>query len=255
MATRFRLWLACATTVLRVASALAACGDAPGDEAAVVAARAAIAAVCDCRGAASHRAYVRCAAEVARQRLRDGTLPRACHARVRRCASRSTCGRPGAVACCRDGAGGARCAITKHAASCAASPAGPACPSDAESCCDACASCPPSVTTSTTVPPPGSCLDLAPPAICASDATCPAGYWCVEGECRGGSCSSRDGCPADGECVLEGEGPDGRCVCQGCGGLRCPLACRRGLMLAGCVCRVESDCPPEDDVCFLGRCS
>lgn len=235
--------------------ALAACGDAPGDEAAVVAARAAIAAACDCARAPSHGAYVRCAADVARQRLREGTLSRACRARVRRCASRSTCGRPGAVVCCHVGAAGARCTITNGVASCRAPLGGTVCTGDAESCCDTCTSCPPSLPTTTTVPRPRSCLDLAPPASCGSDAACPAGYRCLDGECRGGGCSTRGDCAAEGECVVEGDADFGRCICQGCEGLRCPRTCRRGGVLTGCTCRVESDCPPEDDVCFLGRCS
>lgn len=54
------------------------------------AARAAVAANCDCASAARHGDYVRCAtAQI------DATLVnRSCRGRARRCAARSTCGRP-----------------------------------------------------------------------------------------------------------------------------------------------------------------
>jgi len=94
-----------------------------------------------------------------------------------------------------------------------------------------------------------------PPGSCAGDEACPAGYACVGGECRAGACATRADCPGGGECVLEGEPGAGTCLCHGCAGLVCPIACRRSLLLGGCVCRSESDCPPEDDVCFLGICS
>jgi hypothetical protein len=119
------------------------------------------------------------------------------------------------------------------------------------------AACDPTTTTTTTpLPPPASCRHLAPPpAVCASDAGCPAGYACVDGTCIGGACATRADCPADGECVLpSGEGP-GTCACWGCDGLSCPIGCQDRFFHSGCVCEVEEDCPPEDDVCFLGFCS
>ena len=111
-------------------------------------------------------------------------------------------------------------------------------------------------TTSTLPGQPSSCVAVTqPPASCADDAGCPPGYACAGGVCTGGACTSRTDCPLDGECVLPGPDPPGTCVCRGCGPFACPLACREGLFLSGCVCAVESDCPPEDDVCYLGFCS
>ena len=113
-----------------------------------------------------------------------------------------------------------------------------------------------STTTSTLPGQPPSCVAVAqPPASCADDAGCPPGYACAGGVCAGSACRTRADCPLDGECVLPGPDPPGTCVCRGCGPHACPLACRDGFFLSGCVCTIEEDCPPEDDVCFLGFCS
>jgi hypothetical protein len=61
--------------------------------------------------------------------------------------------------------------------------------------------------------------------------------------------------PSDGECVIPGGAAEGTCVCRGCGPDACPLGCRRSLVLSGCICRTEPDCPDADDVCFHGLCS
>jgi hypothetical protein len=111
-------------------------------------------------------------------------------------------------------------------------------------------------TTTTTLPPPASCRYVPPPpAACTGDAACPSGYACVAGACVAGACATRADCPADGECVLPPDGDVGTCECWGCDALSCPIGCRTHFFLAGCVCDVEEDCPPEDDVCFLGFCS
>jgi hypothetical protein len=54
---------------------------------------------CPCSAAASHGAQVRCVAGVVKELAAAGAIPARCKGTVRRCASRSTCGRPGAVAC------------------------------------------------------------------------------------------------------------------------------------------------------------
>src|SRR5688572_18822319 len=77
------------------------CGDRPGDADAVAAVRGEAETRCDCAGAPTHMEHVRCVAEVANAAVRSGRLPWRCRLAVLRCASRSTCGRPGAVACCR----------------------------------------------------------------------------------------------------------------------------------------------------------
>src|SRR5262249_53512755 len=71
------------------------------DPQAVAAVRAQIDGVCDCAGAPSHRAYLRCATGVIRRAIKARALPAACRDTLKRCAARSTCGRSGFVACCR----------------------------------------------------------------------------------------------------------------------------------------------------------
>src|SRR5262245_32735603 len=109
------------------------CGDGAGDLAAVATARDAIAETCDCSGAASPRDYATCARGVIVQRVADSMLPSVCARGVRSCTRRSTCGRPGTVACCRGGTK-PKCKITTPER-CAASGR---CVATQASCCDAC---------------------------------------------------------------------------------------------------------------------
>jgi plastocyanin len=154
-----------------------ACRDAD----AVARIRAEIDSRCDCAGASTHRSYVRCAAAVAREAARAGTLPRACKGKVKTCAATSTCGRPGFVTCCRTIAGVQTCSV-KRSAVCRAPRRGTACISDRPSCCDACggATCPaPPPTTSTTTTTvagaaPTTTTTPMPSRECAS-ARCPDG--------------------------------------------------------------------------------
>src|SRR5437899_98633 len=103
------------------------------DKSDIANARAAVAANCDCAGAATHGAYVSCAAQQA-----DATLQNpSCRGKVVRCAAKSTCGRPGAVTCCRQGDScESRCSIKMDAAHCTALPHGRV--GTCTSCCDAC---------------------------------------------------------------------------------------------------------------------
>jgi hypothetical protein len=132
--------IAAALLILAAAQGAAArCGDEPGDDAAVAAARAAVAVTCPCATATSRAAYLECARGVAIERVGQGTLPASCRADVVRCASRSTCGRPGAVTCCRTNAQGkTRCSIARDAARCRPQRGGQACVGAFPSCCDAC---------------------------------------------------------------------------------------------------------------------
>jgi hypothetical protein len=118
----------------------ARCGDAPGDAQAVADARLQVERDCPCATAATHGAHVRCAAAVAKDRVDRGLLPRQCKSAVKRCAARSTCGKPGYVTCCRVRNGETKCSTARDAARCEARGGTPgACPS----CCDACTgSCP-----------------------------------------------------------------------------------------------------------------
>ena len=121
--------------------ALAECGDDPGDAAAIAAARAQIDDECDCAGVPNHGTFVRCAARIAKERAKADPplLPRQCKGAVKRCAARSTCGKPGTVTCCREktlyGQTAIHCNIMKDAATCVARGG---CAGTHTSCCDSC---------------------------------------------------------------------------------------------------------------------
>lgn len=138
------------------ALAFGRCGDEPGDAAAVAAAREVVDTTCDCAGAENHGTYVSCAADVANTRARDGLLPNSCKGVIKRCAAKSTCGKPGFVTCCRTGASGkTKCSTKSDAERCNPPAGGSACVGSFTSCCDACeaggCTSPPSTTTSTTL--------------------------------------------------------------------------------------------------------
>src|SRR5689334_22816505 len=130
---RFRDGLiATVVLLLTAAPAHARCDPTTDPDASDVAnARAAVAAGCDCAAAATHGAYVRCAAQQANATL----VNRSCASAVKRCASRSTCGRRTAVTCCITGSTGTKCAIKKDAAHCEAKQGTVG---TCTSCCDAC---------------------------------------------------------------------------------------------------------------------
>ncbi len=101
-----------------------------------------------------------------------------------------------------------------------------------------------------------SCQQIAqPPGSCTTSADCPPIYACVDGACRAGPCVVKADCAAEGQCVHQGSAPEGTCICRGCNAWDCPLGCTVGGFFSGCLCETEFDCPPEDDVCFLGVCS
>jgi hypothetical protein len=142
--------LGCLVVILSAARALARCEPtADPDRSDVAAARAAVAANCTCEAVATHRAYVQCALDQV-----DAVLVnRDCRQHVRKCVSKSTCGRPGAVTCCREKAGRTKCKIARNANACEGKKGTPG---SCSSCCDACpppgsgASCPATTTTSAT---------------------------------------------------------------------------------------------------------
>ena len=115
------------------------CDPSNADAQSLAEARGEIAAACDCAGATSHGAYVRCARDVVRDRIDHGRLFRGCKRTVMDCAAASTCGKPGAVTCSRTNAGGSsRCSIKSDAARCVPPNGGTACVGTSESCCDGC---------------------------------------------------------------------------------------------------------------------
>src|SRR5262249_36952039 len=103
----------------------AGCGSMPGDEAAVINARAAADATCTamgegCSNASNHGQYVKGVAGVAHM-LSSGTtptLPKNCKGAVKKCAAHSTCGKPGEVTCCFTHKNGPKCKTAKSATDC-----------------------------------------------------------------------------------------------------------------------------------------
>src|SRR5690348_17067803 len=153
---RTRMFAAVAVAMFVGAAAVHAACDptADPDRSDIANARTAVAANCDCAGAVSHGAYVSCAAQQANLTL----VNKGCTGAVKRCASRSTCGkRAGAVTCCFTKPTGTRCKIKRDAAHCQAPPGATACVGSHTSCCDACTSTgcatTTTTTTSTTSPP------------------------------------------------------------------------------------------------------
>src|SRR2546427_651202 len=119
------------------------------DLAAVCAARDKAEIQCPCAAATNHGVYVRCVRGVAKAEADALRLPRECKASVVRCASRSTCGRPASVTCCRlANPGQPHCSVKRSATNCKP----PATIGTKPSCCDACASnnCPTTTTTTST---------------------------------------------------------------------------------------------------------
>lgn len=207
-------------------AALAKCGDDSADAQAVAEARAQIEGDCNCVGATTHGAYVRCALGVVKARVAAGTLPASCKREVRRCAARSTCGKPGFVTCCLGGPE-PHCRTMKDEATCTGkSGTGGAC----RSCCDACGAggcvqpttttSSTSTTTTTTIP----CADASPSyPICA------------------GGCGEAEVCQAIGH-----PGGVGECLCVPADTSCDTVAyqCVLGTCAPGEVCKVQvgNDC-------------
>ena len=115
----------------------------------VAGARAAVAASCDCASATSHGAYVKCAQAAADAAL----VNKSCASAIKKCAGKSTCGKPTAVTCCRTNSKGKTvCSIKSSAPKCTAPKGGSACVGSFQSCCDACTTtgCATSTTSSST---------------------------------------------------------------------------------------------------------
>lgn len=180
-------------------------GGTCGDPAALSAVRALVAEQCDCAHAVSPRVYMRCVAAVVKTAVSGGTLPASCASSVLRCAAKSTCGRPGAVTCCRTTANGkAKCSIKPSAATCRAPRGGSACVGLVASCCDACdatggCTVPSTTTTSTTTTttPPPVCGDGVCNGTEQCDGTDFCGATCPGGSAAGGFLVCRPDCTID----------------------------------------------------------
>lgn len=122
------------------APALAAkCEPAGADATPIADARAAIDATCDCTGSPTHGTYVKCASGVILGRIVALQLNPACKGTVQRCAAKSTCGKPGAVVCCKTNSKGVtKSAIASDPGHCKPPAGGSACASTFTSACDAC---------------------------------------------------------------------------------------------------------------------
>ena len=108
----------------------------PSDDAADIALAQAAAATCVCATFDNHGQYVSCVAHA----VKEAPLAnRSCGAAVKKCAARSTCGKPGFVTCCRTAATGkTKCSTKSSAERCTPPKGGSACVSTFASCCDAC---------------------------------------------------------------------------------------------------------------------
>ena len=271
-----RLWWIAFVFASGVAFAGALCGSVPGDAAAVVAARAEVETTCDCGG--SHGSYVACAAGVARTRADSNALRPECRGTVRRCAAKSTCGKPGAVVCCRVRKGVPRCAIARDAGRCGAR-GGTV--DGSTSCCDACgASTTTTTTTATSSTTSTTVVTCETAAVCAG--ACSGGgtcmsfaaqfCFCVHNFCNGGGYPTCDGsCAAGSFCFTDNL--DCRCVPETCSGSACLCVppqyafgnCPPGHGLAFCnevgqsfcaagPCANVADCPAGDACLDFSAC-
>jgi hypothetical protein len=204
------------------------------DKSDIAHARAAVAANCDCATASTHGAFVDCAADHAATVLAN----KRCAGFVRRCASRSICGKPGFVTCCRiNSRGKTRCARKRDATKCVAPRGGSACVGSFPSCCDACVDGGCATTTTTTSTTTSTTADPFRP--CGPDATGTCGGICSGGvdlcvqDAQTGECVCVEGpCRAVGgfgSCYGTCLSPAATCtLCAACGGCGCIIPCNGG---------------------------
>ncbi len=134
----------------------AGCQDDDPDGSKRAQARSDIAMSCDCASATNHGEYVSCVAKHANDEVTANVLPKSCKGAVKKCAARSTCGKPGFVTCClanQSGHGHSKCGVRRADGSCEAKGG---CVGNFASCCDACAAdgtCNATTTTTSTLLP------------------------------------------------------------------------------------------------------
>lgn len=197
--------------------AIAARCDASGADAAAIAdARTAVAELCDCAAAATHGAYLACSRGVLATLVGGAQLPKACRGAVQACAARSTCGRAGAVTCCRTSRTGVTSgSIKTSAAACRAPQGGAACVGDYASLCDACdaSGCAPACGNGKVEPEGGE--ECEPPGTATCDATCKRVPTCGNGFVDSGEAC--DGAAAN-QCASSSicGGPSDALACQCC---------------------------------------
>ncbi len=126
-ALRIVLAIVCLAVVPTAAGA--AC-DTIANASALLGARAAIDAACDCAAAVKPGAHVKCAKTVVAARIANGLLTKSCKSEALKHAKKSICGRPGAVVCCRIRTNGKTAhKIAKEPAKCVSGPTLTACTS------------------------------------------------------------------------------------------------------------------------------
>ena len=175
-----------------------ACGDGAGHAQALAEARAAIEIECPCGAATDRGGYRRCVGQALQRRIARLQLPATCAATVLKCAVRSTCGRPGFVACC--GMKRGRCRAVRDAARCVRRGGTPG---RWASCCDACTPAP-EVAFST-----AACPSHYAPAACAAGTgdTCHEAFVSAQ---AGVTCSAGHGDRATHFAPEDGTGDGGR---------------------------------------------
>lgn len=133
--TRPSMFLALAAVLLGAHVAGAACtSEKCPDEAAVERVRSLVAVACDCENVKSHGRYVKCARDVIKGAIREGTLAKSCRKTVLGCETQSTCGmRKAAVCCALTKSGRVKARVIGRSARCSGTPC-----SGALSTADAC---------------------------------------------------------------------------------------------------------------------
>jgi hypothetical protein len=215
------------------------------DKTDVANARAAVAANCDCDNATSHGAYVSCAAQQA-----DATLVnKSCARAVKKCAARSTCGKPGSVTCCVTRTAGTKCKVKRDATHCAASNGSTACVGSYTSCCDACTPTGCATTSTSTTSSSATTMTMTTTTTSCPPATA---LYCGGANCGyggGAACGQLGRCPQGMSCTTAGTS----CACTGaaipCGdprlsGLTCNF-CKWGTCPLGMTCGGV----PKTDAC------
>ncbi len=233
------------------------------DKADIANARAAVAANCLCGTATIHGAYVSCAAQQANSVLAN----KSCAGFVKKCASRSTCGKPGFVTCCRTNSKGVtRCSVKSGPAKCVAPRGGSRCVGQFASCCDACTAsgcaAPTTSSTTTTTTTTLTATTTLPRIPCAGG-TEPQ---CTDGACAGGEqCAENAEVPPSTECDCF---PPGVTPCGSSGFPQCNGACLEGKVcgkfqqfqndqltqLCACVDPAATCSAPAPGSCNFGYC-
>jgi hypothetical protein len=117
MTFALRIALILAAVLATTMPAAAAKPMKPDCAAALASVQAVVAGNCDCAAATSHGQYVRCAAQVVKGLVADGTLGKTCKGAMVRTFAKSSCGKAGTITCCVPREPQFKC-LVKKAATC-----------------------------------------------------------------------------------------------------------------------------------------